>query len=355
MVGKMRDSSASPNGSFTTAMTLNEEGLTYVPKRYILPPSLRPERTLCDTCLPVVDLSFLRHPLLRPQIIQEVHLACKELGFFQVVNHGIPLSVMKDAIDAASEFFDLPTEEKKHLLSSNVHEPIRYGTSLNHVKDKVHFWRDFLKHYANPISTWIDLWPSNPTCYKEKMGNYTKAAQKLQEELMEVIFESLGLNPSYLHEDIAEGSQVMAVNCYPACPEPDLTLGLPPHTDYGMLSIILQNYQGLQIMDRDEKWHAVPVIEGALVVQLGDHMEVLSNGRYKSVLHRAAVNSEKKRISIASLHSLALGKTVRPAPDLVNEQHILSYKEGSFSDFLDFISQKNIIEGKYIDKLKINS
>ncbi|MCD7446079.1 hypothetical protein HAX54_037286 [Datura stramonium] len=350
----MEKNSASPNDSFTSAMTLTEKGLTCVPKHYILPPSLRPDGTLSDTCLPIVDLSLLRRPLLRPQIIQEVHLACKERGFFQVVNHGIPLSVMKDVLDAAAEFFDLPNEEKMHLLSPNVHDPVRYNTSLNDVKDKVSFWRDFLKHYANPISNWIDLWPSKPTCYKEKMGNYTKAVQKLEEELMEVIFESLELNPNYLHEDITEGSQVMAVNCYPACPEPDLVLGLPPHTDYSLLTIILQNHQGLQIMDRDERWHSVPVIEGALIVLVGDHMEVLSNGRYKGAVHRATVNSEKKRLSIASLHSLALGKKVRPAPALVDEQHILSYQEGGISDFLDFISGENIVEVKYIDKLKIN-
>ncbi|KAG5627047.1 hypothetical protein H5410_012265 [Solanum commersonii] len=313
------------------APALTEEELTCVPKRYILPPSLRPNGAEYNTCLPIVDLSYLQHPLLRPQIIQEVHLACKKFGFFQVVNHGIPISVMKDTIDAASEFFNLPTEEKRNLLSSNVHDPVRYGTSLNHVKDKVYFWRDFLKHYANPTSTWLDFWPSNPTGYKKKMGNYTVAAQKLQEELMEVIFESLGLNSNYLHEDIAEGSQVMAVNCYPACPEPDLTLGLPPHTDYVAFS------------------------STHLIVQLGDQMEVLSNGRYKSVLHRATVNSEKKHISIASLHSLALGKKVRAASELVNEQHILSYKEGSFSDIPDFISGEDIVEAKYIDKLKINS
>ncbi|CAN4111873.1 unnamed protein product [Withania somnifera] len=350
----MRESSASPNSSFTSAMALTEEELTYVPKCYVLPPSLRSDITPCNTCLPIVDLSYLQHPLLRPRIIQEIHLACKEFGFFQVINHGIPLSVMDDAIYAASEFFHLPTQDKRHLLSSNVHDPVRYGTSLNHVKDKVFFWRDFLKHYANPTSTWIDLWPSNPTCYKKNMVNYTMAAQKLQEELMEVIFETLGLNHNYLHEDIAEGSQVMVANYYPACPEPDLTLGLPPHTDYGMLTIILQNHQGLQIMDRKEKWHSVPFIEGALVVLLGDHMEVLTNGIYKSVVHRATVNSERRRISIVSLHSLALGKKIRPASALVNEQNILSYKEGSLSDFLDFISAENIVEAKYIDKLKIN-
>ncbi|PHT60685.1 hypothetical protein CQW23_03048 [Capsicum baccatum] len=349
-----KKSLVSPNNSFNSVMTLTEEGLTSVPKRYVLPPSLRPDETLSNKCLPIVDLTLLRRPLLRPQIIQQVRLVCKELGFFQVVNHGIPESVMKDALDVATEFFALPNEEKMHLMSPNVHDPVRYNTSLNDVKDKVSFWRDFLKHYANPISNWIDLWPSNPTCYKEKMGNYTKAVQKLQEELMEVIFESLELNPTYLHEDIAEGSQVMAVNFYPVCPEPDLALGLPPHTDYSLLSIILQNHQGLQIMDRDEKWHSVPLIEGALIVQMGDHMEVLSNGRYKGVVHRATVNSEKKRLSITSLHSLALGKKVRPAPELVDEQHILSYKEGGISDFLDFISGENIVEAKYIDILKLN-
>uniref|UniRef100_M1CGL3 Flavonol synthase/flavanone 3-hydroxylase n=1 Tax=Solanum tuberosum TaxID=4113 RepID=M1CGL3_SOLTU len=85
MVGKMIGSSASPNGSFTSAMTLTKEELTCVPKRYILPPSLRPNGAEYNTCLPIVDLSYLQHPLVRPQIIQEVHLACKKFGFFQVL------------------------------------------------------------------------------------------------------------------------------------------------------------------------------------------------------------------------------------------------------------------------------
>ncbi|KAF3644574.1 putative 1-aminocyclopropane-1-carboxylate oxidase -like protein [Capsicum annuum] len=82
--------------------------------------------------------------------------------------------------------------------------------------------------------------------------------------------------------------------------------------------------------------------------------KVLSNGIYKSVLHRATVHTQKKRISIASLHSLALGKKVKPASKLVN-QHILSNKEGSFGDFLDFISAEDIKDANYMDKLKMNS
>ncbi|KAK4414581.1 Flavanone 3-dioxygenase 3 [Sesamum alatum] len=344
--------------SFTSAMALSEMGLHGVPERYILPQPQRPVINQIPHCptiaLPVIDLSLLENPSLRPQVIEQVHEACKELGVFQVINHGIQISLTDDALDVAEEFFDLPNEKKMCLASTDVREPVRYGTSLNHVNDKVQYWRDFIKHYSHPISTWIDMWPSEPSSYKKKMGNYAKAAHVLHKKLMEVVLESVGLRQDYLQKDIEEGSQVMAVNCYPACPEPNLALGLPPHSDYGSLTIILQSQQGLEIKDSNGKWQSVSLIKDALVVQLGDQLEVLSNGRYKSVVHRAILNSEKRRLSIASLHSLAIDKKVIPAPELVDEQHPLSYKEGSFEDFLHFIQDNDILEGRYIDTLKKN-
>jgi len=118
-----------------------------------------------------------------------------------------------------------------------------------------------------------------------------------------------------LHEEeIEEGSQVMAVNCYPACPEPEMALGMPPHSDFSSLTILLQSSKGLQIMDCNKNWVCVPYIEGALIVQLGDQVEVMSNGIYKSVIHRVTVNKEVKRLSFASLHSLPM-----------NQQNITKY------------------------------
>ncbi|XP_027101799.2 flavanone 3-dioxygenase 3-like [Coffea arabica] len=352
-----RESSAAPT-SFTSVLKLSQMGAAAsVPKRYVLPPSQRPNLGLCPNpaiVSPIIDLSSLHHPIHGLRIKEEVRLACKDSGFFQVINHGIPLSVMNDALDAATDFFELPHEEKMSLASANIREPVRYGTSLNHVEDRVLFWRDFIKHYSHPISTWIDQWPSNPKTYKEKMGNYTQAVHALHRKLMGVVFENLGLSPKYLHEGIDEGSQVMAVNCYPTCPEPDLVLGMPPHSDYGYMTIILQNHQGLEIMSHDKKWYQVPVRKGALVIQIGDQMEIISNGLCKSLVHRATVNSDTDRISIASLHSLALERKVGPAPLLVDDQHPLSYAEGSFSGFLDFISNNDIMEVRYIDALKKN-
>ncbi|KAF7845034.1 flavanone 3-dioxygenase 3-like [Senna tora] len=260
---------------------------------------------------------------------------------------------MEDAMEAAIEFFNLPNEEKMLWFSDDVHKPIRYGTSLNHAIDQVYCWRDFIKHYSHPLSDWIHLWPSNPPSYREKMGNYAKAIQVLQKQLMEVLFESLGLNPSYLEEEIKQGVQLLAVNCYPACPEPGLTLGIPPHSDFGSLTILLQSRRGLEFKDKSNNWVRVPFVEGALVVQLGDQMEVLSNGLCKSVIHRAIVNEKEKRLSIASLHSFPMDTKVGPAPNLVDEENPKSYSEFSFKEFLDFISNNDISKGRFVDTLKV--
>ncbi|KAJ7950767.1 2-oxoglutarate (2OG) and Fe(II)-dependent oxygenase superfamily protein [Quillaja saponaria] len=342
------------NASFTSAMTLEQSGVSSIPQSYVLPPSQRPNHNLnnISATLPIIDLSSLQDQSQRSQTVNSIRTACKEIGFFQVINHGIHESVMKDALDAAMGFFDLPTEEKMVLASDNVNEPVRYGTSINHVRDAVYFWRDFIKHYSHPISDWIPLWPSHPPNYKEKMGNYAKAVLVLQKQLMEIIIESLGLNPTYLQEEIKEGSQVLVVNCYPACPEPELTLGLPPHSDYGSITILLESHRGLQIQDHNNNWIPVQVSEKALMVQLGDQVEVMSNGQYKSVIHRVTVNPEEKRFSIASIHSLALEIKVGPASELVDEEHPKSYNQFSFRDFLDFITSNDTTGGRFIDTLK---
>ncbi|CAN7021094.1 unnamed protein product [Brassica oleracea var. botrytis] len=341
--------------SFESAMTLTNSGAPQVPDRYVLPPSQRPalgsSLGTIETTLPIIDLSLLHEPLLRSSVVRDINMACKEFGLFQVINHGIPPSVIEGALDAATQFFDLPVEEKMLLVSADVHQPVRYGTSLNHSTDRVHYWRDFIKHYSYPLSKWIDMWPSNPPCYKEKVGKYAEATHVLHKQLIEAISESLGLEKNYLQEQTEEGSQVMAVNCYPACPEPEITLGMPPHSDFGSLTILLQSSQGLQIMDSSKDWIRVPYIEGSLIVQLGDQVEVMSNGIYKSVIHRVTVNKDYKRLSFASLHSLPLQKKISPAPELVGN-NAPAYGEFSFNDFLDYISNNDCVQQRFIDTLK---
>ncbi|KAJ4706522.1 2-oxoglutarate (2OG) and Fe(II)-dependent oxygenase superfamily protein [Melia azedarach] len=344
------------SGSFTIGNSAQERGLSYVPECYKVPSSHRPSLAPEIANIPIIDLAKLRQgDEQRLMLTQEIGNACRRMGFFQVVNHGICQSVLDEVLSSAAEFFNLPTEEKQTFMSNDVYKAVRYGTSLKDGVDKIQFWRIFLKHYAHPLDDWILSWPKNPSNYKKNMGKYSTEVRKLALELMGAITESLGIGPTYLGKKMDEGMQVMIVNCYPPCPQPDVALGLPPHSDYSCLTIVLQSTQGLQILDKDDgAWKMVPEIHGALQVHVGDHLEVLSNGIYKSVVHRAILNREKTRISIASLHSLGMDEKMETAKELVDEKHPKGYNESSFNDFLSFFSRNDVSVGEsFLNTLRI--
>ncbi|KAM7499834.1 hypothetical protein LguiA_024248 [Lonicera macranthoides] len=130
---------------------------------------------------------------------------------------------------------------------------------------------------------------------------YGEKVRELGLRVEEAISESLGLEKEWIKQVLGEQGQHMAINYYPQCPQPDLTYGLPPHTDPNALTILLQHLQvaGLQVL-KDGKWLAVNPHPNAFVINIGDQLQALSNGKYKSVWHRAVVNSTEERMSIAS-------------------------------------------------------
>lgn len=112
---------------------------------------------------------------------------------------------------------------------------------------------------------------------REVVSAYAWWSRQLFRELMEAALEALGIGDSSAGEVLADcdaGSQMLMVNCFPACPEPELTLGMPPHSDYGFLTVLLQDQvNGLEIW-HDDRWVLVDPLPGSLVVNIGDHFEV---------------------------------------------------------------------------------
>lgn len=122
---------------------------------------------------------------------------------------------------------------------------------------------------------------------REAASNYSKQAKLLYQLLVGAILESLGIvnnNDSQNLKEFEDGSQLLVLNCYPSCPEPDLTLGMPPHSDYGLLTLLLQDeVKGLQIQHQG-KWLTVEPIPNSFVVNVGDHLEVSSVSIYVMLL-----------------------------------------------------------------------
>nr|GEV60560.1 protein DMR6-like oxygenase 2-like [Tanacetum cinerariifolium] len=145
----------------------------------------------------------------------------------------------------------------------------------------------------------------------------------------------LGLDKDYIRKQLGKHGQHMALNYYPPCPQPDLTYGLPGHTDLNLITILFQDdVPGLQVL-KDGKWVAVDPVPNTFIINIGDQIQVLSNDKYKSILHRAVVNCDKERISIPTFYCPSRDAVISPAPELINDDQPAVYRPFVYGEYYD--------------------
>ncbi|KAF8406065.1 hypothetical protein HHK36_008145 [Tetracentron sinense] len=331
------------------------ESATFVPSNYAFPTN-SDDSTVSEAEeeIPTIDFSLLisTSPDQRSKIVQDLGKACRDWGFFMVINHGVPESLRKEMLDACHRFFHLMEGEKQEFEGKHVLDPIRCGTSFNASVEKVFFWRDFLKVFVHPQFHF----PSKPPGFSEVSLEYCKRTREVARELIKGISESLGLEKYYIDKamELESGLQIFIANLYPQCPQPELAMGMPPHSDHGLLTILIENeISGLQL-HHNGKWVNVKSIPNSFLVNTADHIEILSNGEYKSVLHRAVVNNKAPRISLALAHGPSLDTVVSPAQELVDrENHRPAYRGMKYKDYLE-LQQSNQLDGKScLDRVRV--
>ncbi|KAG6639750.1 2-oxoglutarate-dependent dioxygenase 19-like [Carya illinoinensis] len=328
--------------------TQTSGGLTSIPTayNYFTPNNIHDQPVsdeLFEDSIPTIDFSLLTSgtPEQRSKIVNELGKACQDWGFFLVINHGVPDSLMKVMIETCEEFFKLTEEKKQEYAGKHILDPIFYGTSINGAATQVLFWRDFIKFFVRPKFHC----PAKPTGFRDISMEYSKRTWEVARELMKGISMSLGLEEGYIEKamNLDSGLQIVAANLYPPCPEPKVAIGLPPHSDHGLLTLLIHNGQrGLQVQHKGN-WVNVYSNPNAFVVNIGDHMEILSNGKYKSAFHRALVNGTDARISIPILFGPELETVVNPAPELVdNETNPPAFAGMKYREYLEMLQAKTI-------------
>ncbi|KAK8941402.1 putative 2-oxoglutarate/Fe(II)-dependent dioxygenase [Platanthera zijinensis] len=329
---------------------------TYFPSDYIAgdPSAVVTDDSCALGDIPIIDFSFLSNgiPETRAEIVRELGQACEEWGFFTVVNHGVTEEMRAAMMDAFVGFFDLAAEEKDEYLGRRVMDPIRMGTSFNSTVEDAPYWRHFLKIWVHPLFHS----PTKPTVFREVSEDYAKHTRYLAKELLKGILDSLGLGEKEMEEalDLDSCSQVLVGNIYPPCPNPELTWGIPSHSDPGLLTVLMQNEtDGLQVMHHG-KWVCVNALPNSFLVNLGDHMEIVSNGRYKSVLHRAKVDNQNTRISIVTAIGPSLDTVVVPAPSLLQRgNHPAAFRGIKYGDFVEHQQSSRLKEKSVLDHLRV--
>ncbi|KAF5942632.1 hypothetical protein HYC85_020274 [Camellia sinensis] len=327
-----------------------------IPSKFIIASSSQEDDTVLsqEEAIPTIDFSLLTSgdPVQRSKVIQDIGNACRDWGIFMVINHGVQEKLMDDMVKASKSFFDMSEEEKGEYNGKQLFDPIRSGTSFNVLVDKSLFWRDYLKVHVHPhVNS-----PKKPACYREISQEYCKRARDVASELLKGISMSLGLEENYIDKamEVEFGSQLLVVNFYPPCPQPELAIGMPPHSDHGLLTLLIQNQLGgLQVL-HNGKWVPINPLPNSILVNTGDHMEILTNGKYKSVVHRAMVNNKANRISIATSHGPPLDKVVSPAQELVDtEFHPIAYHGITYREYLE-LQQSNELNGKScLDRIRV--
>ncbi|XP_010537951.1 PREDICTED: gibberellin 3-beta-dioxygenase 2-like [Tarenaya hassleriana] len=283
--------------------------------------------------LPVVDLSD------HDSAASAVGHACMTWGAFQVTNHGVPLPLLDDIEFLSRSLFQLPPHRK--FKAARPENGIS-GYGVARIASFFHkqMWSEGFTLAGSPLDHFRKLWPRHHLRYCNIIKEYEEQMQKLARRLTWLVLGSLGVTEGDIkwagpNSDFNGAQAAIQLNHYPVCPEPDRAMGLAAHTDSTLLTVLYQsNTAGLQVFKDGFGWLTVPPIPGSLVVNIGDLLHILSNGRLSSALHRVRVNQDRPRFSVAYLWGPQADVQISPLPKLVSPVKPPLYRPVTWKEYL---------------------
>ncbi|KAL4296935.1 hypothetical protein GQ457_12G024330 [Hibiscus cannabinus] len=305
--------------------------------------------------VPSYPTHIRRHKFLlsSQEELEQLHRACKEWGFFQLVNHGVSFELLEKVKMEVQRFFNLPMEEKKKLWQKPG-ELEGFGQGFVVSEEQKLNWGDLF--YMITLPTYLrnpHLFPNLPLAFRT-LEVYSVELKHIAMKLLDRMAKVLGMDPNDMRVLFEEGHQGMRMNYYPPCPQSELAIGLNSRSDASGLTILLQinEMEGLQIR-KNGVWVPIKPLPNAFVINLGDVVEILSNGIYQSVEHRATVNSVKERVSIATFYNPSFEVEMGPAPSLITPQTPPLFKRVRVDDFYKDYLSRELREKSYVDTLRL--
>lgn len=279
----------------------------------------------------MIDLSSLLNETPDEDVVTSVRSACLDVGFFYVVKHGIDNKLQEKVFKKLGQFFTLPAKKKDEIhrkdgfrgyfCQGEEHSP-QY--SCAEWKEGIYYFsefKDISEDRSEAVFCGHNPWPKEEYVhgFQQVIQEYFEKTQALASKILSCIALSLGLSKDFFNQKFTQQpfAQIGLFH-YP----PHTTVkrdcdvwGVGRHTDYGVLTILLQDdVGGLQVETKDGSWIEVPPVPGSFVINLGDILEVWTRGAVRAAPHRVKVSSTHNRLSVAMFYAPGFDCVVMPIP-----------------------------------------
>ena len=302
-----------------------------------------PDQARAFQSIPVIDVGALVDPAAslneRLHVAAEIGIACRNIGFFYIRNHGIPESHQKRVFRQAKAFFDLPPGKKMEVFIGNSPYFRGYiplgGEVTNGLKDW-HEGLDFRKEFEPDHPDVIagkplhgpNQWPDQPAGFKDALQAHWDHMVRLGEAVARGIALSLGEEESLLDRFVRDAFCNMRILHYPVYDgeDPEVGEGIGPHIDYGFLTILDQDeVSGLEVMNTAGEWVIAPYIPGTYILNIGRVTQVWTNDLYKATQHRVR-RVPRDRYSVPFFFNPNFDAIVQPLPACCGPDNLPRYE-----------------------------
>lgn len=279
--------------------------------------------------LPVIDVAALfgNDAKSRENTAESIGSACRDLGFFYATHHGISADTLGALNEHSREFFSLPEARKMEIAMArggrawrgyfpvggeltsgkpDRKQGLYFGEELG--ADDPRVAADLPLHGAN-------LFPTDVPALKQDVLRFMEDATRAAHAIMEGVALSLRVDAQYFRQTYtAQPTLLFRIFEYPPAPEGDDGWGVGEHTDYGLLTLLAQDEHGGLQVKTPNGWIEAPPIEGALVCNIGDMLDRLTGGFYRSTPHRVRNISGKNRLSFPFFFDPGWNAEIVPLP-----------------------------------------
>lgn len=307
--------------------------------------------------IPIIDIAPLLDGSDAEGVAQQIGKVCEEVGFFYIKNHGVPDAQIEGAYDAAKSLFGLPFETKQKVNIATTGDVLRgYIPTYAENADPENS-RDFKEAFdfgvAEPeVSRFFgpNPMPEELPEFKQVAEAYHDTMLTLARKLVSAIALSLDLPADHFGSIHSKPITIQRFLHYPP-QQGEVSqeeIGIGAHTHYGFLTILNQDtVGGLQVRNLEGEWISAPPVEGTFIINIGDIVQTLTNGRYSSTVHRVINRSGAERYSIPFFIDADYDAVIEPLPNCVTEDRPAAYqpftcgeyKYGRFVDVYQHLQQ----------------